>query len=491
MIKGQAEVWATNTEGLNNEEDLEEGSPDALHCLECGATLPSDATSCTSCGNEKLILPSHWPPPSQTGTEGTKGVFSVLGKDVRMLVGMTVVLIMALWILGAARARTEALINGETGDSVEVVIANTDRDSTPTEITVIELPSEPAENPVDITELRIAAAAAGESGARYEIVAALEAVCEHPDAGFNDFMALVNSQQGIEDFDSAKATLNRICVRFPDRPEGYLMLGSLHEQQGNINAARFQYEVGVTYIPDNQQLRDALDRVNRELGIRDDEVLTSPVPEWIMPDFVEESAEPVVSLEDIFGEAASVEPVDVEEILSIPADPEPVQELIQSQDNEDESSSNNETSVITLIGSGSGSGESASDETDISDADASEGTETTAIVEIYDLRVDSTTDQVIIELFTSNPAAISTSRGTEPSRLFVRIPDARLSEGAGIARSISLNTDLVERINVVENTDSNLWVSLVVYFDQNTRQSVAADARSIRVTITRSNPEEG
>jgi len=405
---------------------------------------------------------------------------------------MTVILVIALWMLGSARARTQALIDGETLENVEVVIANTGMVNELPDIVEIEIPPEPVVETRDIGELRQTADSAGESGAWYDLADALQAVTEHPDAGYDDFMALVDAQERIEDVDGSRATLNRICVRFPDRPDGYLRLGELYESLGNINAARFQYEVGLTYCPDNVLLREALDSANEALGVTDNEGLTSPVPEWIMPDFVEDSAAPDVSLEDIFGEATSVEPVDVEEVLNIQAEPEPASQTDQPRDTIIENSSSDESGVVTLIGSDSGPGDAeTTDVTGEAATDASDGTESAVIVEIYDLRVETSPDQVTIELFTSNPAAIGTSRGSEPPRLFVRIPDARLVPGAGIARSISLNTDLVERINIVDNTENNLWVSLIVYLDQNTRHSVAADSRSIRVTITRSIPEEG
>ena len=67
----------------------------------------------------------------------------------------------------------------------------------------------------------------------------------------------------------------------------------------------------------------------------------------------------------------------------------------------------------------------------------------------------------------------------------MRIPDAIIPDTATVARNININVPIVERITVVENSDTNMYVSLVIYLDPATRHSVAAVGQSLQITIAR------
>ena len=107
------------------------------------------------------------------------------------------------------------------------------------------------------------------------------------------------------------------------------------------------------------------------------------------------------------------------------------------------------------------------------------------LIEIIDLRLDATLDSVTIELSTDRPAELISSQADEPPRLVVRLPGARIRPGANVPLTVTLNTPLVERVNLIETSDDNSVVLLIIYLGQDANYTVGSDATTVRVNIGR------
>jgi len=466
---------------------MQADSSEGLRCLECGASLPDDAVRCASCGNDRLIMAARWSPPGDDRPHGS-GITGLLriSREARVLVGLSLALFCALWLLGGARDRTTAHLRAGRSTGLQVASAGPG-DQVP-EIIVDGEPAQPGSGigADNIGNLRLAAVAADNRGEWLDAIEAWTLVTNHPDAALEDYLELAQTQLKADDPVAAVDTLNRACVRFPDQPDGFIALGALRERQGNLNAARFQYEVGLENCPDSKTLRDSLSRVDKALA--NAPVLTEPLIGGITPQG--DSGLP----DEPESPGQSQTPGAPEARLETGA----VQPINNTEDSQVESPTDNmeeprETGPVTLIGSDPG-------ETDNDELNRTEGTENAEdqevrdanpAIEVLDLKVSASQEQVRIEIVTNQPAVFSTSRGDDPPRLFVRIPDARIAAGASFLRSANLNVPLVERINFIENADSNMYVSLVIYLGADTRHSVAAESRSVIITISRAATEQG
>jgi hypothetical protein len=463
LLSGERKKAVSNPDG-----DQKAGMEDGVHCLECGATLPADATHCTECGNERLILPTRWTPPITK--KSRLADLAAIGGEARVLVGLTLALFCALTMLGFAAARTGAELSGRTGSDVQIVMAGPQADSfasdvpqTP-EVEVIGSPAEAV--PENIDELRETARSAELEGSWFDAVDAWREVTAGPGAEIGDFLSLAQACERVDDIDCATTSLNRACVRFPEYPQGYLALGSLHERLGNLESARFQYEVGLEYCPGDPGLRSALRRVEQELGIEDEGVPESDLNDW---------ADSGSGIPDEFEPLATNEVSDTGSDDSQPESTEP-------------DSTGDESAPVTLIGADSGS--EAEDEAEDRDGTQnaqtdSAGSEAEPLTDIVDFRVLATSEHVTIEIVTDEPVPFSTSTASDPPRLIVRIPDARIATGSNAASDVALNVPLVERVNLIESSTDNRIVVLVVYLGEDTRHSVASDARTVRVTVWR------
>ncbi len=387
--------------------------------------------------------------------------------------GVSLAFFCALWMLSAARAHTEMKLRGDQDANAGVVVASLDAGSgiNQREPEPIQLPdsTESALEIEDINELRAIAIEKQEAGAWFEAVDAWTAVTRHPDTELEDLLALARVQEQVGDTLSARASLNRACVRFPDNPEGYIAFGSLDERLGNLEAARFQYEIGLGYCPGNPTLRESLRRIERELGA------TPPEPN----EFDWESWADFTGSEDEF-EPGAGEEVSSSESDSSQAESDTADLDGTTDDNERHEGEN----ILTLIGpepeeeveEPEGTGIAGSGDGQV------EGPE---LLEVLDMSVSASDDAVTVEVITDRPAAFSTSSATDPPRLLVRLPDARLDPGASIDNSVTLNVPPVERVNLIEGSSDNKVVILVIYLGEESRHSVTADARAVRVSIWR------
>jgi len=447
---------------------------DVLFCLECGATLKPDAASCPECGKDTLILPPRWTPaePGRTGSFW-------IGKETRLLVGLSLALFCALWMLGAARARNQARIDNLGADEPRIVVAGVPtRDAqTVPEPLEIEVPPDPVIR--SINELRLAAIQAENHGAWYDLVDALTDVTNHPDADFDDFMALADAYDSIDDQQAAKTALNRVCVRFPDRPEGYTRLGELHEQQDNLNAARFQYEVGLTYCPGNRNLMTSLARIDGILNPDDAAPLvtepeTAVIEEWLQPEIGPSDIEPGEVDNEVFIEP---EPDSTNGVNDEPV-PVNVAETVSTGQTDQVTDESAPVTLFDVVDS-----VDQVDDSETGSVDETNSADTYSPVQVSDLKVSATDSHVIIEIVTSRAAALSTSLGSDPVRLFVRIPDAQVALGSQIPGSLALNVPLVERINVIDGSDTNVYISLVIYLGDGARYSVSSQSSSVIINI--------
>lgn len=453
----------------NPDRDQKAGTEDGvLHCLECGAELPADATRCTECGNERLILPTRWAPPDSG--KPPLAFIGGLGRESRVLVGMTLALFCALILLGFAAAGTNAKLSGKSDNDVEIVMAN--RASTESQPVGNNLPEDSVDEvavdgaPENIDELRAQALEAERNGAWFDAIDLWSEATNHADARLDDFLSLAEACEHVDDTHCAAMTLNRACVRFPEHPQGYLALGSLHERLGNLESARFQYEVGLGYCPGDPGLRQALRRVESELGVDGEEREGFDWQQWAEDQSIDS------------GESEPSEPDDVSDSGSDDS---------QSGSDGDSSGQDEGTPAVTLIGDNADENDTEDRDTLIAENDtASEE----ALAAVVDLRVLATSEQVTIELITDEAVAFSTSNASDPSRLIIRIPDARIATGS--ADNVALNVPLVERVNLIESSTDNRIVVLVVYLGENTRHSVASEGRTVRVTVwTASGTESG
>jgi len=375
-----------------------------------------------------------------------------LGREARVLVASTLALICALWVLGSASTHSGAGLGSEAGD-VKIVPAQPGYAAEAVEQEVFPQQLEEELSATGADELRVAARDAEEKGAWSEALEAWTGIAGRPDAGVEDFLALAAVQDQLQDAASAATTLTRACVRFPDRPEGYIALGELYELAGNLNAARFQYQTGLGGCPENAALKRGVERVERALR---EEAATAPgleSPQGEIPT----QAPAVASPQDTPGAAVETPQA-------------------QPQRQTAEEAESPEGGPVTLL---DGRPEEPGE---VGTAEA--GAAAAPLTEILDFGVEATAEQVTIRLMTDRPAAFSSSVASDPPRLIVRMPDARLALSS-LGCSMVLNTPLVERVNLVESsTDSNV-VILVVYLGEATRHAVAADARSLRVSVGR------
>lgn len=452
----------------NHDGDQMAGMEDVVHCLECGATLPANASHCTECGNERLILPTRWTPP--IGKKSRLADLLGLGGEARVLVGMTLALFCALILLGFAAARTNAELSGKTGSGVEIVMSGTQAVSPESDLAETldtgEIGFEAEAVPENIEELRERARETELQSAWFDAVDAWHEVTSQPGAEIGDLLSLAAACERVDDIQCATTSLNRACVRFPEYPQGYIALGSLHERLGNLESARFQYEVGLGYCPGDPGLRHALRRIEQELGIEDGAASGFDWQQW---------AEGQSDIPDEF------EPLEPDQVSDTGSD-DSQSESVEPDSSEDESS------PVTLIGVSSGSeAESDSEDRDgthNAQADSADSDDE-ALVDIVDFRVLATSEQVTLEIVTTEQVAFSTSNASDPPRLIVRIPDSRIATSSNEASDIALNVPLVERINLIQSSTDNRLVVLIVYLGDNTRHSVASDARTVRVTVSR------
>ena len=461
-----------------SEVDHTNGNQSGMHCLECGAEVPLDASSCPACGNEKNILPSRWSPPEAVSTG--KSLITLTSSETRILIALSLALFCALWLLGSARVRSQAALMGESDPQVQMVQADLIGTGQPDDLEItgesIELPGQD-EIPIDIDNARLRAESAQDSGNWFDAVDAWTLVTAHGDAAFSDFISLADAQIQVNDTMSARATLNRAVVRFPDQPDGYLKFGALEESLGNPGGARFQYQVGLSYCPGNIDLIEKLHAVETELG-------------YINESFLEPEIEPVppptpgVTTTDdgviVELQVPVIEPEPALPPLEEPAEPPEPENVVES---EPES-----PPPLTIIGIPDPDvpiiSDPGVDEVEPENQTGSDLLGQVSIIEVLDLQVSATNELVTISVLVNSPAAFSTSTATEPSRLIVRIPDAQISEGSGIIRDVNINVPIVERVHLGEGeSDSGPFVILVIYLGENVRHSVSAESQSVRVRI--------
>ncbi len=410
-------------------------------------------------------MPSRWVPPDddEYHRSGTLG----LGKEARVIVGLSLALFCALWALSAVRGHTQARLNGETELGIQVVDVNLNDIGSEQVYEETEVEPEPIMDTESINAQRLSALAAETGGDLQSAVDILMSITADSGAVIDDFLMLARAQEELGNLQAAGETLNRACIRYPDRPEGYAAIGAFREREGNTTAARFQYQIGLSYCPGDENLLEGLSRVERVLDV-DDEPVELPVLNE--PEQIDEITE-IIEPETVGGSPIS-EPEEIlssDEMESSPGESSDMQ-TTEETDNPDDSE------LISLIGP-------EESDSEIIIMDSEDSTEP-VIAEILDLYVNAEQDCVTIKIITDQPVAFSTSRGIEAPRLFIRIPDARIAVESNIVRSVVLNVPLVERINLVESTDSNMYVSLIVYINQDARYSVAADSRSVNITIT-------
>jgi hypothetical protein len=453
-----------------------------MHCLECGAEVPNSASCCQVCGNEKNILPSRWTPPERISN--WMSILPVFTPETRVLMALSIALICALWLLGSARVRSQAALLGESDKRVEIVRADLEGNTISSDFDVTGESVNSVvqdEDPIKIEDARFIAETAQISGNWFDAVDAWTLVTEKANAEFTDFMSLADAQLMVNDTLSSRATLNRAIVRFPDQPAGYLKFGELEEAAGNLEAARFQYQVGISYCPGNTELIGKLAAVETELGYVDE-----PIPE--------------PEIEPVQPETPGVTTTDNGVIyeLQIPViqpgpSPPHVAAPVNIIDPDDESNnaaaanpSEPETSQpLNLIGAGNPDVPTTSDPgVDEGNGGGSDVPDELPVINVTDLQVSATSEQVSLNLVVDNPAAFNTSTATDPSRLIVRIPNAQISEVSSIIRDVNFNVPLVERVHLGEGTsDSGPFVILVIYLGENVRHSVSAESQSVRVRI--------
>lgn len=456
-----------------------------MHCLECGTQFHVGESSCPSCGNDKNILPARWTPPD---SRSFFEFFSLgLNNETRILAAMSLALICALWLLGSARARSTAALTNKSDSGVEMVRADLTGE---TRADDLELTGEPVnspdldEIPVDISEARLMAHNAEEMGMWFDAVDAWSMITRHESAEFDDFIALANANRMVNDTLSARSALNRAVVRFPDRPEGYLAFGELEESLGSLNAARFQYQVGLSYCPGNIDFIEKLHAVETELGFIE-EIPPEPFIEEEPPGTPDITVTDEGVIIELVVPVIEPEPVPPSEIETqpIPVEPEIIPEPEPEPEIEEDSSESDGNVPVTLIGASDPDVPATSDP-DVEELTDETETEEFSVVEVLDLEVSATTERVSITLLVDSPAAFSTSTASEPSRLIVRVPNAQIAEGSGIIRDININVPLVDRVHLGEGaSDTSTYVILVIYLGEDVRHSVSADAQSVRVSI--------
>jgi hypothetical protein len=463
--------------------DLNKDTVSEVHCLECGATLPVDVCRCASCGNARFILPERWIPPGEsksgeepdsegvtgeriTGEEGRGESLRVtrLGSEARVLVGLSLALFCALALLGSARDRTDARISGVEAKKMQVTI-----EKTSSNVATAGVQDENAVvfNDTDIAALRASASKAEASGAWFEVVDAWTSVTNSPEVTLTDFVSLANAQVRVEDTNAALHTLNRAVVRFPDKPDGYLELGALREKLGDLNAARVQYNVGLSFCPTDTRLASALSRCENALG------LTLPEPDY-------SDLTPIQAMVPSDGSNPGDGWIAGELSGTIPWS-----SLVHPASNEIKTEVPVKNKPQTLIG------------TDTVQPAVDSGEKNPPVVQepvawVRDVNVNATADKVTINFLTSGTIELSSRSSGNPSRLIIRLPRVKVAEGANFPRNISLNTSLVDRVAVVESSDDNIMtVLLVLYLGENVRWSVGSDAQAIRVNVVKAPADAG
>jgi len=456
-----------------------ENCADGLQCLECGAILPSGVERCSSCGNEKNLMAARWSPPGDGHAKAAiRGQF--LGRETRILVGLTLALFCALAFLGTARARTETILRGEeSGDLMLVGFGySASGDATVQDDTNVTNAALGSELDGNINNLRLRAQVSDINGDFPAAVEAWKEVLGNPAAGLDDFLSLARAQEHNDDLLGAAETLTRASSRFPERPRVYLSFGALREREDNPEAARFQYQVGLSYCPDSEEIKSRLQEVDRVLTQNAEVTIpdwlnNTEIPEYNIPGPPREPA-PVVIYETEPVEETAVGEIGPVNIF------EGAEEVPDNGDNNQ--GEPDRSGVVTLIGSpGETTPDEIEDNSTVSGGDRA--AETTEPIELRDIRVVASDRQVTIELITSRPAEFSTNRGTDAPRLFLRIPNAVIPAGATVPREISVHVPIVERISVVDGSDTNSYVSLVIYLDPAARHSVAAVGHSLLITI--------
>jgi hypothetical protein len=404
-----------------------------------------------------------------------KSLLPVFSPETRVLMALSVALICALWLLGSARVRSQAALLGESDKQVEIVRADMagNNQSSDFNITGESVNSvAQGEDPIKIEDARFIAETAQNFGSWFDAIDSWTLVTEKENADFSDFMSLANAQLMANDAMSSRATLNRAIVRFPDQPEGYLKFGELEETAGNLEAARFQYQVGLSYCPGNIDLIEKLRAVETELGYIDEPILE--------PDVEPEQPETPGVTTTNNGVIYELQIPVIQPEPSPPPVAAPVNIINPVPPSEPENSQ-----PLTLIGAGNPDVPTTSDPgVDDSNEGISDVPDEVSIINVQDLQVSATTEQVSLNFVVDNPAAFSTSTASDPTRLIVRIPNAQISEGSGIIRDVNINVPLVERVHLGEgNSDSGPFVILVIYLGENVHYSVSAESQSVRVII--------
>ena len=470
-----------NKDNLTREGESGPQGTSVLHCLECGADLPSDAQSCPHCGNERLILPGRWSPPGDERSmdEPRTGRFN---SDIRILVGMTLALVVALGILGSARGRTNARLAGEVNQGAVRIETSQINDE-------LEIQGAPIDdiqfNDIDVEKIREQARLSEMNNAWLDAANTWMLVTLSDQVIVSDYLALGNAWEKAGDMTAASSALNMAIVKFPENPLGYAALGELNERQGNLNAARFQYEIGLSYQPDNSMLMAGLARTEEKLGYLD----TMPVPQDdfqfpLVPyerdsdEMFQEVVSEVIGMEEYeerkqtFGGPVFVDP-------SQPDSPGPGPQIVTP-----ENLLNDDAAPVTLIGLNGGTeetdGTAEPDGTDIADTitEDNEGT-----VEIRDITLSATTNKVTVQIFSNEPPEFSTSSATEPKRLILRLQNSVFAPGSRILRNINVNVPVVDRVTIVENEPDNKVIVLVLYLGEDTRYTVTGESGVLKVIL--------
>ncbi len=468
-------------------DDTQAGTDSTLQCLECGAILPPDSTGCDQCGNKNLLLPERWTPPDRSRLLLISA--GQLGRETKVLVGLSLALFCALALLGATKMQTNSMLKGEQEHEMQIVVRSELIEGPVPEVEV--LPEEPEHvEEIDIESLRASALEAEEAGAWFDAADHWKAVTKQPDATLDDFLLLAEATERSGDLNGARTALNLACVRFPDSPGGYAALGALEERSENPSAARFQYQVGLSYCPDDPGLREGLGRCDEALGIsaEDAQVDWRELQE-IIEGAVEESSEqppiedepkltqppPSDEEESEQVESQVAEPVEEQEELTVDEVPPVVEEEPEAPPDE----------PVTLIGSEPVDGETESDVAEEGEQVAEEATEEEKqpVIGVTDFRVEATEDSVIVELRTDRPAELISSSAGDPPRLILRLPNARIAEGADIPPRVTLNTPLVESVNLSESSADSMFVTLVIYLGPDARYTISSGPNAIRVNI--------
>lgn len=450
-----------------------------LQCLECGAMLPSDSLSCPECGNDRHIIAERWAPTNEKNFS-LHTLIPRFGSETVTLLVLTIALFASLMILGGARNRTNALLAGDIAGTNKLEVSKIADNN---QVEIIGEPIGDEKTPVTKTldELRQDAILAERNGLWKNAAEIWSVICQDDSATIDDFIAQGKAWEKAGDSVTALSAYNRTSVKFPENPSGYIEYGRLQEELGNLNSAKFQYEMGLSFLPDNPTLLAGLKRTSEKLGV-DAVDFSKPVPDTFPVTTEAEKKKP--------------EPVSqpaIQKPAPVKTNPTPSQN--DSTNNQkpvtnDKPDSSDSGGKVTLIGSNNGSGEktesssgNGSNNADGSTADLS------SVVELRDVSFEATTQRVDIILRLSGPVEFSTRSASEPLRLTLRLRKTKLSQELQNLRTINVKVPLLDRIALVESNPSGDELVLVMYLGADTGYTVAAETNLLRV-ILKTNPSK-